>query len=123
MRTISWLTAAVVGLLLAGCAGIASSPGQDERQTLAPTGKLRVALYSGSPASIVRGATLDDSKGVGFDLGKELARASLAVTLGKTYRQEGALSWGYLTPPDEESRTRVRLTQPSNRSRGDRARG
>ena len=36
-----------------------------------------------------------------FYLGKELARASLAVTLGKTYRQEGALSWGYLTPPDE----------------------
>ena len=33
-----------------------------------------------------------------FYLGKELARASLAMTLGKTYRQEGALSWGYLTP-------------------------
>src|SRR4029453_8649256 len=28
-----------------------------------------------------------------FYLGKELARASLAVTLGKTYRQEGALQW------------------------------
>ena len=40
-----------------------------------------------------------------FYLGKELARASLAVTLGKTYRQEGALSWGYLTPPDEERRS------------------
>src|SRR5688572_14510562 len=36
-----------------------------------------------------------------FYLGKELARASLAVTLGKTYRQEGALAWGYLTPPDD----------------------
>ncbi len=36
-----------------------------------------------------------------FYLGKELARASLAVTLGKTYRQEGALSWGYLTPADD----------------------
>jgi dihydropteroate synthase-like protein len=33
-----------------------------------------------------------------FYLGKELARAHLAVTLGKTYRQEGSLSWGYLTP-------------------------
>ena len=29
-----------------------------------------------------------------FYLGKELARASLAVTLGKTYRQEGALHVG-----------------------------
>jgi dihydropteroate synthase-like protein len=46
-----------------------------------------------------------------FYLGKELARASLAVTLGKTYRQEGALSWGYLTPPDETRSEHVRLTQ------------
>jgi len=48
-----------------------------------------------------------------FYLGRELARASLAVTLGKTYRQEGALSWGYLTPPDEAAADRVRLTQRS----------
>jgi dihydropteroate synthase len=52
-----------------------------------------------------------------FYLGKELARASLAVTLGKTYRQEGALSWGYLTPPDEGRAEHVRLTQRSARSR------
>src|SRR6476619_4611463 len=74
MRTIGWLAAAVVGLLIAGCAGIGSAPSQEERQALAPTGKLRVALYTGAPASIVQGATLDQSKGVGFDLGKELAR-------------------------------------------------
>jgi dihydropteroate synthase len=46
-----------------------------------------------------------------FYLGKELARASLAVTLGKTYRQEGALSWGYLTPPDDATSEHIRLTQ------------
>ena len=74
MRTIRWLTAAVVGLLIAGCAATASAPSQEERQALAPTGKLRVALYVGAPASIIRGATPDESKGVGFDLGKELAR-------------------------------------------------
>jgi hypothetical protein len=50
-----------------------------------------------------------------FYLGRELARASLAVTLGKTYRQEGALSWGYLTPPDEAVSDHVRLTQRSKR--------
>jgi dihydropteroate synthase-like protein len=51
-----------------------------------------------------------------FYLGKELARASLAVTLGKTYRQEGALSWGYLTPPDDAVSEHVRLTEtPSQR--------
>jgi dihydropteroate synthase-like protein len=50
-----------------------------------------------------------------FYLGKELARASLAVTLGKTYRQEGALSWGYLTPNDDVTSEHVRLTQRSKR--------
>jgi hypothetical protein len=53
-----------------------------------------------------------------FYLGKELARASLAVTLGKTYRQEGPLSWGYLTPADEARREHVRLTgHPKKRRR------
>ena len=37
-----------------------------------------------------------------FYLGKELMKARLAVILGKTYRQEGELSWGYLTPPEPE---------------------
>ncbi len=49
-----------------------------------------------------------------FYLGKELARASLAVTLGKTYRQEGALSWGYLTPEDDLKREHVKLTMKGN---------
>jgi len=74
MRTIPWLAAVVVGFTIAGCATVASAPTPEERQALAPTGKLRVAFYLGSPASIIRGATPDESKGVGFDLGKELAR-------------------------------------------------
>lgn len=45
-----------------------------------------------------------------FYLGKELAKAKLAITLGKTYRQEGALSWGYLTPPDEPHKEHLRVT-------------
>jgi dihydropteroate synthase-like protein len=52
-----------------------------------------------------------------FYLGKELARASLAVTLGKTYRQEGALSWGYLTPADDARAEHVRLTERPRRKR------
>jgi dihydropteroate synthase-like protein len=51
-----------------------------------------------------------------FYLGRELARASLAVTLGKTYRQDAPLSWGYLTPAEAPTE-HVRLTQPSRRSR------
>jgi dihydropteroate synthase-like protein len=52
-----------------------------------------------------------------FYLGRELMKAKLAITLGKTYRQEGALSWGYLTPPDDIKSEHVRLTQRSRRSR------
>jgi len=48
-----------------------------------------------------------------FYLGKELAKAKLAITLGKTYRQEGSLSWGYLTPPDDVKSEHVKLTQRS----------
>ena len=53
-----------------------------------------------------------------FYLGKELAKAKLAITLGKTYRQEGSLSWGYLTPPDDVKAEHVRLTQRSTRRGG-----
>src|SRR6266513_108642 len=94
MRKIPWLTAAVVGLLIAGCAGIASAPSQEERQALAPTGKLRVALYLGAPASIVRGATPDESKGVGFDLGKELARRIGVPFEPVVYPSPGAITVG-----------------------------
>jgi dihydropteroate synthase len=44
-----------------------------------------------------------------FYLGKELDRASLAMTLGKTYRQEGALAWGYLTPPDDRRNAKFKI--------------
>ena len=50
-----------------------------------------------------------------FYLGRELLKAKLAVTLGKTYRQEGALTWGYLTPPDDTRSEHVKLTQRSRR--------
>ena len=53
-----------------------------------------------------------------FYLGKELARAHLAMTLGKTYRQEGALSWGYMTPPDDAPLEHVTLTQKPAPLRG-----
>ena len=50
-----------------------------------------------------------------FYLGKELAKAKLAITLGKTYRQEGSLSWGYLTPPDDPRTEHLRVTARRSR--------
>jgi dihydropteroate synthase-like protein len=66
----------------------------------------------------VRGADIQaifDQLGVtepthAFYLGKELAKAKLAITLGKTYRQEGSLNWGYLTPPDDARSEHFRPT-------------
>lgn len=52
-----------------------------------------------------------DQPGHAFYLGKELMKAQLAVSLGKTYRQEGSLSWGYLTSPDDPKSEHVKLTQ------------
>ena len=50
-----------------------------------------------------------------FYLGRELMKAKLAITLGKTYRQEGALDWGYLTPADDTRSEHVKLTQRRSR--------
>jgi dihydropteroate synthase len=50
-----------------------------------------------------------------FYLGRELMKAKLAITLGKTFRQEGSLNWGYLTPEDEKRSEHVKLTQRSRR--------
>src|SRR5437867_4094130 len=56
-----------------------------------------------------------------FYLGRELMKAKIAITLGKTYRQEGQLQWGYLTPQEEPSQ-HVLLTQRSRRRRAGRPR-
>jgi len=94
MRTTRWCSAAVAGLLIAGCVSVAPAPTHEERQALAPTGKLRVALYTGAPASIIRGATLEESKGVGFDLGKELARRIGVPFDPVVYPSPGAIMGG-----------------------------
>lgn len=48
--------------------------------------------------------------GHAFYLGRELMKASLALQLGKNYRQEQPLRWGYLTPAPDPHPGRVRLT-------------
>jgi dihydropteroate synthase len=79
----------------------------------------------------VRGSDLDElfaqlpvtDPAHAFYLGRELMKAKLAITLGKTYRQEGALRWGYLTPPDDRGPKHVKLTQRSTRRRRPQAKG
>ena len=52
MRKTHWVMTAILGLLLAGCAGISTAPPPEARQALVPTGKLRVGLLLGSPTQV-----------------------------------------------------------------------
>lgn len=57
-----------------------------------------------------------------FYLGRELMKAKLALTLRKTYRQEGSLDWGYLTPPDDVKSEHVQIAPRRGRLGGARTR-
>jgi polar amino acid transport system substrate-binding protein len=74
VQTTHWLMSVLFGLSLTGCAGINAAPTSEARQALAPTGKLRVGLQLGSPHNVIRDPVSGEMKGVGFDLGKELAK-------------------------------------------------
>lgn len=64
---------AIVALSLAACTAQETVSTSQDAAILAPTGKLRVGVYVGSPSSIIEATSIGDSKGVGFDLGKALA--------------------------------------------------
>src|ERR687891_285127 len=74
-------------------------------------------IYAFNAEQFVRGTDINqifDELGVdehthAFYLGKELMKAAIARGLGKNYRQESPLDWGYLTF-EEPRRERVRLT-------------
>src|SRR4051812_19799831 len=73
MRTAGWMLTAATALLLAGCAGLDAPQTVEARQSVAEPGPLRVGLQLGSPHNVVRDSATGEMKGVGFDLGKELA--------------------------------------------------
>jgi polar amino acid transport system substrate-binding protein len=74
MRTIHWLMTVVFALMLTGCAGVQTGPAQEQRQALAPTGKLRVGFLSTTPIHATKDAVSGEFKGPAVDLGKEMAR-------------------------------------------------
>ena len=78
LRAIGLVTTAV-SLGIGGCA---STPVSTQvKQSLAPTGKLRVGVYPGSPSSMLKDPSGED-KGITIDLGK-----ALAARLGVPYEQ------------------------------------
>ena len=48
--------------------------GQAARHAVAPTGRLRVGVYPGSPTSMIRDQATGEQKGLSVDLGREFAR-------------------------------------------------
>jgi len=56
-----------------------------------------------------RGDRIDSSHA--FYLGYEMAKAATALTLGKQYRQDEALDWGYLTVEEDNHRLGSRITR------------
>ena len=64
---------AVLTVAAALCCGRAVAADPDVKQILAPGGTLKVALYTGTPTSILPDPKAGGPKGVGYDLGKELA--------------------------------------------------
>ncbi len=90
MRTILVMTA-ILGLLLMGSAGISIAATTEVRQALSPTGKLRVALQLGNPLNLIRDSASGEMKGVGFDLGRELAQRMGVAFEPVLYPSVGAL--------------------------------
>lgn len=74
------LLLACVLAALTACAGMpapqapAAQASAAVRSTLAPTGTLRIAVYPGSPTSLVERAAPEQMRGVAVDVGRSLAR-------------------------------------------------
>jgi len=62
----------LVPMLLAACATTPAADGA-ARAALAPTGKLRVGVYLGSPTSYVAAGAGTEARGVGYDVGRAMA--------------------------------------------------
>lgn len=60
--------------------------------------------FGGAPDSHQPPTNIDPSHA--FYLGYEMAKAAIALTLNKEFRQDEALNWGYLTAPEQSHRLR-----------------
>jgi polar amino acid transport system substrate-binding protein len=72
---------AMAGSIVVAGANRAGAADPDAQKILAPSGVLKVGLYPGTPTSILPDPQSGGPRGVGYDLGKEVARR-----LGVTYQ-------------------------------------
>ena len=74
MRRAIYFLIAILGIALADFGGTRAAPAPEVQQALAPKGQLRVALLLGDTTQAVKDAGSGELKGVGFDLGRQLAQ-------------------------------------------------
>lgn len=72
MRARDWISAGIVGIVIAGCAGMQSGVNPETKAAMAPTGKLRVALLM-APIYATKDQATGELKGIAPDLGRQLA--------------------------------------------------
>jgi len=119
MRIRGCLTALFMGLVMAGCAGMQGSPSAEVRSSLAPTGKLRVGFLM-APVYGVKDPATGELKGLGVDIGQELARQLGVPFVAQPYKDLGALIAGAksgeldvaMTTADEKRKTVLDFTSP-----------
>jgi polar amino acid transport system substrate-binding protein len=120
----------VAAWLLAGCATPVVAPSPEVQRILAPSGKLRAGLYPGTPTSIIRDPVSGESKGVGYDLGKEFVleavktgQVDVAFTNATAARAKDmdftapylAIELGYLVPSGSTILTLADVDRPGIR--------
>jgi polar amino acid transport system substrate-binding protein len=63
----------LIACLIFGGLGMPGADAGGEKELLAPTGRLRIGVYAGSPTSMVTDAGTGQKHGLTYDLGRELA--------------------------------------------------
>jgi polar amino acid transport system substrate-binding protein len=63
----------LIACLMIGALGIRCADAGGEKELLAPSGRLRIGVYAGSPTSMVTNAGNGQIHGLTYDLGRELA--------------------------------------------------
>src|SRR5712691_7455080 len=94
MRTTS-LLALTLGFLLAACASTTLKPSAEARNSLAPTGKLRVGLILSNPVLVTKDPGTGELRGVTVDLGRSLAASLGAQFEPISYTNPAALTQSF----------------------------
>lgn len=81
-----WFHVLAVALLLAGCASAPVVPSAEEKQALAPTGKLRLAFLANTAMHATQDPASGELRGPAIDVGKEMARRLGVPFQPVTYR-------------------------------------